>query len=110
MGYLYCDFKSRYLMPLRSDMTHFERSSSDELIPESPGHHQEWINACKTGKARRCDFDYSGTLIEHNLLALVAYRVGRKLQWDANALSAANCPEATRFIRKTYRTGWTLDG
>jgi len=46
----------------------------------------------------------------HNLLALVAYRVGKKLEWDAAALTATNCPEAERFIRKKYREGWTLNG
>jgi hypothetical protein len=72
--------------------------------------HQEWLNGCKTGSPTLCNFDYSGALIEHNLLALVAYRAGTKLQWDAANLKATNCPEADQFIRKTYRDGWTLNG
>ena len=79
-------------------------------IPPSRGHHQEWIHACKTGEPTLCNFDYSGLLIENNLLGNVAYRVGKKLEWDPKALKAVNCPEADQFIRRKYREGWTLEG
>ena len=35
---------------------------------------------------------------------------GRKLEWDDKDLKAANCPEADKYIKKTYRKGWVLDG
>ena len=108
-GYLLCDYDLRILMP-KGDLTHYDSPKADELIPPSPGHHQEWIIGCKTGKPTLCNFDYSGALIENNLLALVAYRVGKKLEWDAKNLKATNCPEADRYIRKTYRKGWVLNG
>jgi len=108
-GYLLCDYDYRILMPM-GDMTHYTAPKPQELIPPSPGHHQEWIIACKTGKPTLCNFDYSGALIENNLLALVAYRVGQKLEWDAKSLKAANCPEADKFISKKYRDGWVLNG
>ncbi len=55
-----------------------------------------------------CNFDYSGMLIENNLLATVAFRTGKKLEWDATNLKAVNCPEADQFIRREYREGWSL--
>jgi hypothetical protein len=110
-GYLLCDYGFRIVMPTRgADMTHYDSPTPEELIPPSPGHHKEWIIACKTGKPTTCNFDYSGAMIENNLLALVAYRVGRKLEWDAKNLKATNCPEADRYIRKEYRPGWVLNG
>jgi hypothetical protein len=69
---------------------------------------QEWIHACKTGAPTLCNFDYSGALIEHNLLGTVVFRTGKKLEWDPEKLKATNCPEADRFIRRSYREGWTL--
>jgi len=108
-GWLLADYDWRILM-LRGDMTHYKSPKPEHLIPPSPGHHQEWIIGCKTGKPTLCNFDYSGALIEHNLLALVAYRVGKKLDWDAKNLKATNCPEADRYIRKTYHKGWILNG
>ncbi len=110
-GWLLADYGYRILMPkVDSDMTHYKSPKQDELIPPSPGHHKEWLIGCKTGKPTLCNFDYSGALIEHNMLALVAYRVGRKLQWDAGNIKATNCPEANQYIRKTYRKGWKLNG
>ena len=108
-GWLLADYGYRIMM-LRGDMTHYNSPKPDELIPPSPGHHKEWLIGCKTGKPTLCNFDYSGALIENNMLALVAYRVGEKLQWDARRLKATNCPEADRYIRKRYRKGWVLNG
>ena len=44
------------------------------------------------------------------LLGTVAYRVGKKLEWDPVNLKATNAPEADRFIRREEyrREGWTL--
>ncbi len=110
-GYLIADYGYRLLMPTKGDMTQYKPPAKPEdLIPPSPGHHEEWIKACKTDKVTTCNFDYSGALIEHNLLALVAYRVGKKLDWDAAALKATNCPEADQFIQRKYRDGWALNG
>jgi len=109
-GYLLCDYDFRVVMPTSGDMTHYRSPKKEELLPPSPGHHQEWLIGCKTGKPTLCNFDYSGALIENNLLALVAYRVGQKLEWDAKNLKAPNCPEADKYIRKQYRDGWTLNG
>ena len=60
------------------------------------------------GRIQGVLFDYSGTLTESNLLGNVAYRVGKKLEWDPVHLKAKNSREADRYIRKEYRRGWTL--
>lgn len=83
---------------------------TEQRIPPSVGHHKEWINACKTGSPTTCNFDYSGALTEAVLLGLVAYRTGKKLQWDAKNLKATNCPEADQYLTKEYRKGWEIPG
>ncbi|HVR73876.1 MAG TPA: Gfo/Idh/MocA family oxidoreductase [Planctomycetota bacterium] len=77
-------------------------------IPDSPGHYAEWITAAKTGSPTTCNFRDSGALAEAVLLGNVAYRSGKKLEWDAARLQATNCPDASRFIRREYRKGWSL--
>jgi predicted dehydrogenase len=111
-GWLLADYNFRIIMPrIENTMVQYKAPTAEQgLIPHSVGHHREWIEACKTGKPTLCNFDYAGALIEHNLLALVAYRTGKKLAWDAENLRATNCPEADPFIRKTYRQGWVLNG
>jgi hypothetical protein len=81
-----------------------------EKMPESPGHHKEWIEACKAGKPSLAmsNFDYAGPLTEFVLLGNVAMRAGKKLEWDAANLKVTNYPDAERFLRREYRNGWTL--
>lgn len=104
-GALVADYDHHKLLPEDSfrDFRAPERS-----IPKSIGHHAEWIAACKDGRPTTCTFDYSGALSEAVLLGNVAYRAGRKLEWDAVALKATNCPEADRYLRREYRRGWAL--
>jgi len=78
------------------------------FIPPSPGHYQEWIQACKTGSPTTCNFEYAGWLTESNHLGNVAFRLGKKVDWDAETMKAKQCPEADRFIRRDYRPGWEL--
>jgi predicted dehydrogenase len=77
-------------------------------IPESIGHHAEWVHACKTGAATTCPFSYSGPLTEANHLGNVAYRAGTRIEWDARNLKIPNAPQAERFLTREYRPGWTL--
>ena len=78
------------------------------FIPNSIGHHAEWLQACKTGEPTTCNFDYAGWLTEANHLGNVAFRTGVRLEWDAANLRATNCPDAERFLRRDYRPGWKL--
>ena len=93
------------LLP-RDKFADFQRPP--RTIPESIGHAEEWLAACKTGGPTGCNFAYSGPLTETVLLGTVAHRVGRKLEWDAMNLKATNCPEAEPFIQRAYREDWTL--
>src|SRR5438270_3356627 len=104
-GMLLADYGKHLLLP-EKDFRDFKRPQP--LIPKSLGHHAEWIHACKTGAPTTCAFAYSGWLTEANHLGNVAYRAGKKLEWDAVKMRATNAPEAAAFVRREYRTGWTL--
>jgi predicted dehydrogenase len=104
-GMILADYGKHVLLP-EKHFEGFQRPAPS--IPRSPGHHIEWIQACKTGKAASANFEYSGWLTEANHLGNVAYRTGKKLQWDAKKMKATNAPEADRFIHRTYRKGWML--
>jgi hypothetical protein len=106
-GVLVADYGQRMLLPKEK---YKDFQPPQPSIPPSPGHYQEWINGAKTGSPTMCNFDYSGKLVEHNLLGVVAFRVGKKLTWDAKALKAVDCPEADKYIRPGYREGWKLEG
>ncbi len=104
-GMLISDYSRHQLLP-ESQFADFQRPAS--FIPDSIGHHGEWIAACKTGGPTTCNFDYSGALTEAALLCNVALRTGEKLAWDAANLKATGCAKADAFLRRDYRAGWTL--
>lgn len=77
-------------------------------LPRVKSHHGEWLEAIKAGKQSSADFEYSGWLTEANHLGNVAFRVGKKLEWDAEKMKATNAPEADAFIKREYRKGFEL--
>lgn len=79
-------------------------------IPDSIGHHAEWLNACRDGDPRgtTCHFGYSGPLTETVLLGTVAFRAGEALDWDALGLAVTNSRGGQALINKRYREGWSL--
>jgi predicted dehydrogenase len=104
-GMLAADYNNRKLLP-EKEFEGFVPPKS--TIPDSVGHHKEWVEACKSGATTTCNFDYAGALTEAVLLGNVSYRVGKPLEWDARNLRATNCPEAEEYLRRQYRKPWTL--
>ena len=104
-GMMFADYTNYRLFPQEKFAGY---KPPTQTIPHSIGHHAEWIRACKEGTPTTCNFSYAGALTETVLLGTVAYRTGKKLEWDAQRLVATSAPEATQFIRKTYREGWEL--
>jgi hypothetical protein len=104
-GMLLSDY-GKYLLLPEDQFRDFKRP--DPFIPASRGHHEEWIHACKTGDPTTCNFEYAGWLTEANHLGNVAYRTGKKLEWNAAEMKVTNTADADRFIRRDYRNGWQL--
>lgn len=104
-GMILADYGRHVLLP-EADFKDYVRPA--ETIPNSVGHHEEWLQAIKTGNKTTCNFDYSGTLAETVQLGNVAYRSGKKLEWDSRHMRAKGCPEADAYIHPTFRKGWSL--
>jgi predicted dehydrogenase len=96
-------------------------------IPRIPGkeagHYTQWIDACMAGYGKMqlsSPFEYAGPFTEAVLmgnLALRSYAMrdekgnypGRKkLLWDAKNMKITNFDEANQFVKRAYRSGWTL--
>ncbi len=86
-----------------------------KLLPSSPGHYLEWLEACKGGKPAGSNFDWAGPLAEAVLLGNVALRTQLRedltllqLEWDSEALRFKNLDEANKYLKRDYRPGWAL--
>jgi predicted dehydrogenase len=79
-------------------------------LDRSPGHYEEWIQACKDGKPQdaKSGFWYAGPFVEALLVGNLAVRLQRRVEWDAEKMRSPNCPEADNYITKFYRAGFDL--
>ncbi|MHC4700426.1 MAG: Gfo/Idh/MocA family protein [Planctomycetota bacterium] len=81
----------------------------EPTIPRVRGHHQDWLNAIKTGGQAGSNFDYGGPLTELARLGIIAMqRLGEKLEWDGANMRFTNSPEANELINPPSRKGWEL--
>jgi predicted dehydrogenase len=116
-GFIVADFQSHILIPQKNDsdksqadLTYYKPRAKKDLIPPLGNFQTQWISACKGNLQTSCNFGYATDMIEMMLLGLVAYRAGRKIQYDGAAGQVTDCAEANDYLKKTYREGWTLNG
>ncbi len=78
------------------------------VLERSPGHYQEWIDACKGGKPAGSNFvDHAGLLAAVVLMGNIAIRTGEKLYWDADQLKFKGSDAANALLLPPYRDGWS---
>ena len=106
-GMLLSDYGKHLLLP-EGRYAEYERPA--QTIAPSIGHHQEWVHAAKTGAPTTCHFGYAGPLTESNHLGNVAFRAGKRLEWDASGMRFPNAPDADQYLGRDYRDGWSLEG
>ncbi|HSU53558.1 MAG TPA: Gfo/Idh/MocA family oxidoreductase [Candidatus Dormibacteraeota bacterium] len=104
-GMLIADYHQHKLLP-EAQFAGFQ--SPPKSIPDSIGHHNEWILACETGSPTTCNFAYGSVLTEAVLLGNVAFRTGHKLEWDGPGLRVKNSEQAKNYLMAEYRRGWQL--
>ncbi|NLH16639.1 MAG: Gfo/Idh/MocA family oxidoreductase [Phycisphaerae bacterium] len=78
---------------------------------KSLDHYQQWVDACLGKGKPEANFDFSGPMTETVLLGNVGIHfAGKTLQWDPVNLKIPNMPEAEKYLKKTYREGWSIPG
>jgi len=105
-GLLVADYGKHLLSP-SGEFKDYKRP--EQSIAASAGHYNEWLQACRGKGESLCNFTYSGSLIEHNLLGNLAHRAGGVLEWDAKAFRVTNNEAANKLLSKEYRKGWQRD-
>jgi len=111
-GFLISSFDDRVVIPFGddADMTYYKPRSRDEVTEPMGDFQQEWVDACKGDLKTSCDFDYGGTMMEQLLLGLVAYRVGKEIDYDGAKGRVTNSDQGNALLRRAYRPGWILNG
>lgn len=80
-------------------------------VIEDENHWHQFVEAVRGNGTTSTPFKYSGPLTESVLLGSVATHFkDQTLEWDAANLAFKNAFAANRFIRRTYRKGWEVNG
>ena len=78
-------------------------------IPRAKEHHEDWLDAIRTGGKAGSDFSYGAALSEIGMLGVVAGRFpGAKLEWDGENMKFTNNAAADALLTPEYRSGWSL--
>ena len=79
------------------------------VLPHSPGHEREWLQAIRGGAPACSNFvDYGSLLTEFLLLGNIATQVEGPVEYDPLAGRVTNNEAANRLCRANYRAGWAL--
>jgi hypothetical protein len=87
---------------------HKEFGLPEELLERSPGHHEEFLMACRGDKPReysRSNFSYSGPMTENMQLINLCARAGKKLELN-EAGKIVNDPKVNDLTWREPRKGW----
>jgi predicted dehydrogenase len=78
------------------------------FLTDSPGHHRQWLDACRSGSRTGSPFSYAGPFTEIILLGNVAYRAGSPIEYDPISGTILNQQHANHLLSKEYRRGWEV--
>jgi hypothetical protein len=79
-----------------------------ELLTRAPEHHHDWIRACKGGDPACSNFNVAAPFVEWMLLGVIALRVEGKIEYDPLKMRITNNVDANKYLRPTFRKGWSL--
>lgn len=82
-----------------------------QSLPDSPGHHEEFVAACKEGRMPgewMSHFGRASLMTEALLVGNLAVHLGQRVEWDAVNMKVTNIPEAEPLVHPVYRKGWEI--
>jgi hypothetical protein len=79
-----------------------------ELLTRSPGHYRDWIRACKGGDPACSNFNVAVPFVQWMLLGVIAVRTEGKVEWDSAKMRVSNNADANKYVKPTFRKGWSL--
>ncbi len=77
-------------------------------LPRSPGHQRNFLDAVKSRKQPESNLEYAREMTLPMHLALISFRLKRKLIWDSSKEVFVNDPAANFLLSREYRSPWKL--
>jgi predicted dehydrogenase len=105
-GTLICDYETRSITI--NGQTVSDIPEIPQTLVRSPGHQQNFVNAVKSRVHPESNLEYVRDMTLPMHLAVISWRLGRKLNWDWEKEKFKGDKEANGFLSREYRKVWDL--
>ncbi len=105
-GTLICDYSTKSITI--NGQTMEDIPEIPKTIVRSPGHQQNFVDSVKSRNQPESNLAYARKMTLPMHLTLISYRLGRKLNWDAEKELFINDPEANALLSRKPREKWDL--
>jgi predicted dehydrogenase len=83
-------------------------TEADQSVMPSSNHHQNWLDAIRSGSGTICTAEIGHRSASICHLANIGYRLGRELVWDPQREQFANDPAANQQLSRAPREEWRI--
>lgn len=105
-GTLICDYSTRAITI--NGETVPDLKEVPQTILRSPGHQQNFVDAVKSRKQPESNLAYAREMTLPMHLALISWRLGRKLEWNSEKEKFVGDKEANALLSRKARKKWDL--
>ena len=105
-GTLICDYNTRSITINGETVSDIAVVAA--TLPRSPGHQQNFVDAVKSRTQPESNLAYVREMTLPMHLAVISWRLGRKLNWNPEKEKFIDDKEANSFLTRTYRKTWDL--
>lgn len=105
-GTLLCDYNTR-LININGQTTDDLKEVAQTIV-RSPGHQQNFLDAVRSRKQPESNLEYAREMTLPMHLALISWRLNRKLEWNARKEKFTGDAEANALLSREPRKPWNL--
>lgn len=105
-GTLICDYSTRSITI--NGETVGDLNEVPQTVLRSPGHQQNFVDAVKSRKQPESNLAYAREMTLPMHLALISWRLGRRLEWNAEKEKFVGDKEANALLARKARKKWDL--
>jgi hypothetical protein len=105
--YSNCPWNTRYVLLPRERFQDVQ-GGPPQVIPQSIGHHREWVEACKGNGQTFSSFEIGGPLTELMQLVNLATLVEGPVEYDVARGRIINSTAGQQLLHRPYRRGWVI--
>lgn len=105
-GTLTCDYETRRIKIGNEVMS--DVKEVPKTLTRSPGHQRAFLDSVKSRIQPESNLEYSREMALPMHLALISFRLKRKLKWDSTNEHFIDDPAANFLLSREYRKPWSL--